>query len=85
MHPVFIYLFSGLLGYLVGAISNAVWVSKTYGVDILKAGSGNPGATNVKRVVGKKAGNLVFALDLLKGFVAAVWPLIPPLHALVPR
>jgi glycerol-3-phosphate acyltransferase PlsY len=43
-------------------------------VDILKAGSGNPGATNVKRTCGKFAGNLVFVLDLLKGFIAAFWP-----------
>jgi glycerol-3-phosphate acyltransferase PlsY len=66
-------------GYLLGSIPNAVIVSRAHGVDILKAGSGNPGATNVKRVVGKGPGNLVFFLDLLKGLVVAAWPLIPHL------
>lgn len=69
-----------LAGYLLGSISNAVWVSRMHGVDILTAGSGNPGATNVKRVLGSKPGNLVFFLDLLKGFVATVWPFIPAIH-----
>ncbi len=67
-------LISGLAGYLLGSISFAVIVAKRCGVDIFKAGSGNPGATNVKRVCGKKPGNLVFALDLLKGLVAAGLP-----------
>ena len=58
---------SALVGYLLGSVNFAVLVSKRYGVDILKEGSGNPGATNVKRVLGKGPGNLVFALDVLKG------------------
>lgn len=67
---------AALLGYLLGSVNFAVLVAKRHGVDILKAGSGNPGATNVKRVIGKKAGNLVFALDALKGFVSAGWPFV---------
>ena len=63
-----------LLGYLVGSVNFAVLVAKKHGVDILKAGSGNPGATNVKRVLGKGPGNLVFALDALKGFVGTGLP-----------
>ena len=70
-----IVLVSGI-GYLLGAISFAVIVCKQQGVDIFKQGSGNPGATNVKRVLGAKWGNLVFALDALKGLVAAGWPLL---------
>jgi glycerol-3-phosphate acyltransferase PlsY len=58
-----------LLGYLIGSVNFAVLVAKKHGVDILKEGSGNPGATNVKRVLGKGPGNLVFALDALKGAV----------------
>lgn len=65
-----------LIGYFVGAISFAVIVARSKGVDIFKEGSGNPGATNVKRTLGKKWGNIVFALDALKGFVAAGWPLL---------
>lgn len=63
-----------LLGYLLGSVNFAVLVAKKHGIDILKEGSGNPGATNVKRVLGKGPGNLVFALDILKGFVGAGLP-----------
>lgn len=63
-----------LLGYLIGSVNFAVLVAKRHGVDILKEGSGNPGATNVKRVLGKGPGNLVFALDVLKGLVGAGLP-----------
>lgn len=63
-----------LLGYLIGSVNFAVLVSKKHGIDILKEGSGNPGATNVKRVLGKGPGNLVFALDVLKGFVGTGLP-----------
>ncbi len=46
-------------------------MARAHGVDIFKAGSGNPGATNVKRVLGAKAGNTVYVLDALKGAAAA--------------
>jgi len=65
-----------VIGYLLGAISFAVIVAKAQGVDIFKQGSGNPGATNVKRTLGSKSGNMVFALDALKGLLAAGWPLL---------
>ncbi len=65
-----------IIGYLLGAISFAVLVAKSRGVDIFKEGSGNPGATNVKRALGAKAGNTVFVLDALKGLVAAGWPIL---------
>jgi glycerol-3-phosphate acyltransferase PlsY len=65
-----------LVGYFLGAISFAVIVARSQGVDIFKEGSGNPGATNVKRVLGRKWGNITFILDALKGFVAAGWPLL---------
>lgn len=73
---IFQILVVSVAGYLLGSISFAVTVAKRQGVDIFSAGSGNPGATNVKRVLGAKWGNLVFALDALKGFVAAFWPLL---------
>ena len=65
---------SALVGYLLGSVNFAVLVAKKHGVDILKEGSGNPGATNVKRVLGKGPGNLVFALDALKGLVGTGLP-----------
>lgn len=78
---------AALIGYLLGSVNFAVIIAKRHGVDILKAGSGNPGATNVKRVIGKKAGNLVFALDALKGLVAAGWPFayMLILNAILPK
>lgn len=69
-------VFALFAGYLLGSISFAVIVARRHGVDILTAGSGNPGATNVKRVCGKRPGNLVFGLDVLKGAVASGWPLV---------
>jgi glycerol-3-phosphate acyltransferase PlsY len=65
-----------IIGYLLGAINFAVIIARSKGVDILKEGSGNPGATNVKRILGKKWGNAVFALDALKGFTATGLPLM---------
>ena len=65
-----------IIGYLLGAISFAVIIARSKGVDIFKEGSGNPGATNVKRILGRKWGNAVFALDALKGFTAAGLPLM---------
>jgi len=71
------------VGYLLGSLPFGYVVARAHGVDIFKEGSGNPGATNVKRVLGekfgpkgKRAGNLVFALDAVKGAVAAGWPMI---------
>ena len=66
-----------LIGYLLGSIPVAVIVSKRFGVDIYSVGSGNPGATNVLREIGKPAGYTVFALDFIKGFLATYWFMIP--------
>ncbi len=60
-----------LLAYLLGSIPSAVWVSKRfYGMDIREHGSGNAGATNTFRVLGKNAGIIVMIFDILKGFLA---------------
>lgn len=64
------YLFATAAGYLLGSCPNGYLISRTRGIDIRRHGSGNIGATNVLRVLGKKWGYLVFALDALKGFVA---------------
>lgn len=80
MNPALLLSLCALSGYLVGSFSSAVVVAKAHGVDIFAVGSGNPGATNVKRSIGKGPGNLVFLLDLLKGFIVALWPFLPALH-----
>ncbi len=64
-------LLSAILGYLLGSIPFGLLVARSRGIDIRLHGSGNIGATNVLRTLGKKWGILVFALDALKG-VAAV-------------
>jgi glycerol-3-phosphate acyltransferase PlsY len=60
------------LGYLFGSIPTAYLVGKmTKGIDMRLQGSGNVGATNVFRVVGKKWGIAVLLIDMLKGFIPA--------------
>lgn len=60
-----------LLAYLIGGIPFSVLIGKLfYGKDIRKEGSGNAGATNAFRVLGKTAGSIVLLLDILKGVVA---------------
>ena len=56
-----------LLGYAAGSIPTAFLAGKLKGVDIRKHGSGNVGATNAFRVLGKGPGIAVFAVDFLKG------------------
>ncbi len=60
-----------VVAYLLGSIPTAVWVSKRFfGLDIREHGSGNAGATNTFRVLGKNAGAAVMLVDMLKGFLA---------------
>lgn len=60
-----------VLAYLIGSIPSAVWVGrKFYGIDVREYGSGNAGATNTFRVLGKKPGIAVLIMDVLKGFLA---------------
>lgn len=64
-----------VIGYLLGALPFGYLVARSKGVNIFEVGSKNPGATNVRRVLGSGPGNLVFALDALKGALATGWPL----------
>lgn len=57
--------------YLVGTFPTALLVARAGGHDVLAEGSGNPGASNVARLMGWKAGLLVMAGDLVKGAIAA--------------
>ncbi|GAC1549480.1 MAG: glycerol-3-phosphate 1-O-acyltransferase PlsY [Mucilaginibacter sp.] len=59
------------MAYLCGSIPTAVWIGQAfYGVDVREYGSGNAGATNTFRVLGKKAGIPVMLIDILKGWTA---------------
>jgi|CZKI01.1.fsa_nt_gi glycerol-3-phosphate acyltransferase PlsY len=66
---------AAVAGYLLGSLPFGFLVARSRGVDIFQVGSRSPGATNVRRVLGRGPGNAVFVLDLLKGAVAAGWPL----------
>jgi acyl phosphate:glycerol-3-phosphate acyltransferase len=66
---------AALAGYFLGALPFGYLVAKSRGIDIFKEGSGSSGATNVRRLLGARAGNTVFVLDALKGALAAGWPL----------
>jgi acyl phosphate:glycerol-3-phosphate acyltransferase len=55
------------VAYLLGTFPSAVMVARSRGVDILKQGSGNPGASNVARLMGGRWGAVVFVLDAIKG------------------
>ena len=59
------------LAYLVGTFPSATLVASANGVDIHRVGSGNPGASNVTRVLGWRRGIWVFVLDAAKGALAA--------------
>lgn len=62
-----------LLSYLIGCFSSAYFLGKiSKNIDIRNYGSGNAGATNALRVLGKKIGALTFALDILKGVIAVL-------------
>lgn len=62
-----------LLAYVAGATPFGYMVAKWKGLDIRQHGSGNIGATNVIRVMGKKIGLPVFALDVLKGLLPVIF------------
>jgi glycerol-3-phosphate acyltransferase PlsY len=78
-HPIVIlraveaaaYIVTALAAYLLGSLPTGYLVARSRGVDIRTVGSGNIGATNVLRVLGKPAGILVLFVDALKGFIAA--------------
>jgi len=63
-------LLAFIASYLIGSIPTSFISGKLKGIDIRKQGSGNVGATNVYRVVGKLPGLLVLILDVLKGVIA---------------
>lgn len=73
--PIYIALI--LLAYLIGSIPSGLIIGKIgYSIDIREQGSGNLGATNTFRILGKKAGIIVTLADVGKGTLAALLPVI---------
>ncbi|EMN8616664.1 glycerol-3-phosphate 1-O-acyltransferase PlsY [Staphylococcus aureus] len=71
-----------LLSYLIGAFPSGFVIGKLFfKKDIRQFGSGNTGATNSFRVLGRPAGFLVTFLDIFKGFITVFFPLWLPVHA----
>lgn len=71
-----------ILSYLIGAIPNGYVIGKVFfKKDIREFGSGNTGATNSFRVLGKPAGFIVTFLDIFKGFITVFFPLWFSVHA----
>ena len=63
---------AALAAYLLGSIPSAVWIGKWFfNIDVRAHGSGNAGASNTLRILGKKAGITVLFLDFLKGLAAS--------------
>lgn len=71
-------LLAMVIAYFVGSIPTGLWIGqKLFGVDLREHGSGNLGATNAFRVLGKKWGATVLFLDVLKGLAPVV--ILPPM------
>jgi glycerol-3-phosphate acyltransferase PlsY len=71
------YVTTALVAYLLGSVPTGFLVAQAKGIDIRSVGSGNIGATNVFRILGKPAGVLVLLVDAVKGFLAcAVVPML---------
>ena len=69
---IFLIVILAIVAYLLGSIPSSVWIGKAYcGVDVRDYGSGNAGATNTFRVLGKQIGVIVLFMDILKGVTAA--------------
>jgi glycerol-3-phosphate acyltransferase PlsY len=76
-------VWAALAGYVLGALPFGYIVAKINGVNIFEQGSKSSGATNVRRVVGARAGGIVLGLDAVKGAVAAgasLYISLPPGH-----
>ena len=70
--PTVGYILTALIGYLLGSIPTGFLVARARGIDIRAVGSGNIGATNVFRILGKSAGVLVLLADAAKGCLAVL-------------
>ena len=68
--PILAYILTALAAYLLGSIPTGFLVGRAKGIDIRAVGSGNIGATNAMRVLGKPAGIFVLLLDAAKGYGA---------------
>ena len=83
--PFWSYILTALAAYLLGSIPTGFLVAKAKGVDIRAVGSGNIGATNAMRALGKPAGIFVLMMDAFKGYAACQFIPAPIFNWLVPH
>ncbi len=73
MNEYLLLITGGVVAYLMGSFSSAVWIGKWfYNTDVRMHGSGNAGATNTFRVLGTKAGIIVMLIDIVKAWGAVM-------------
>lgn len=73
MNETILLIAGGVVAYLMGSFSSAVWIGKWfYNTDVRTQGSGNAGATNTFRVLGTKAGIIVMVIDIIKAWGAVM-------------
>ncbi len=65
-------LTAALAGYAIGSVPTAVWLGRLWGVDLLRDGSGNPGANNARRLGGHTLAILILIIEVAKGLTAVV-------------
>jgi glycerol-3-phosphate acyltransferase PlsY len=84
---VLAFIVIAVAAYLLGSIPTGYLVARARGIDIRTVGSGNIGATNAFRILGKPAGIFVLVADGLKGFAASAWlaDFVIQLFAVVPE
>ncbi len=71
------YILFSVIAYLLGSIPTALWLGRArYSIDVREHGSKNAGATNTFRVLGKKPGIIVLTIDILKGIIATILPVL---------
>lgn len=71
MNPWLVGFLAAVGGYLLGSINFALIFARAKGADLRGQGSGNPGATNAGRIMGRKTGIIVALLDIAKGYAPA--------------
>ena len=71
--PILAYILTALGAYLLGSIPTGFLVAKAKGIDIRAVGSGNIGATNAMRALGKPLGVFVLMMDALKGYARCLF------------
>ena len=74
--PWYAVAIAAVLAYCLGNINPAIIIGRSKGIDIRNEGSGNAGATNAMRSLGKKAGALTFVIDVVKGWAGYYLPFL---------